>query len=197
VGVPIYGCDPALLALGSKSGGRRLLRAAGVAIPDGAEDLRGAPQLAEALADLKRRHPSMERAVVKLNEGFSGEGNATFSFAGAPLDHGLPQWVRGRLPRMAFEAKAMAWEPYEAKIAEMGAIAEAFVEGTDKRSPSAQYRVDPLGRVEVISTHDQVLGGRSGQVFLGCRFPADPASRLEIQAAGLKAAKSLRDQGVL
>jgi hypothetical protein len=49
----------------------------------------------------------------------------------------------------------------------------------------------------VISTHDQVLGGRSGQVFLGCRFPADPAYRLSIQAAGLRAAEALRDQGVL
>jgi hypothetical protein len=65
------------------------------------------------------------------------------------------------------------------------------------RSPSAQYRVDPLGVVEAISTHDQVLGGRSGQVFLGCRFPADPAYRLDIQAAGLRAAESLRDHGVL
>jgi hypothetical protein len=42
-----------------------------------------------------------------------------------------------------------------------------------------------------------VLGGRSGQVFLGCRFPADAAYRLEIQATGLRAAESLRDHGVL
>ena len=195
--IPIYGCDPALLPLASKSGGRRLLRDAGVAVPDGAEDLADAQQLAEALADLKRRNAGTERAVVKLNEGFSGEGNATFSFVGAPLDRGLPQWIRRRLPQLAFEAKSMAWETFETKIAEMGAVAEAFVEGAEKRSPSAQYRVDPLGRVEVISTHDQVLGGRSGQVFLGCRFPADPAYRLEIQAAGLRAAESLRDQGVL
>ena len=37
----------------------------------------------------------------------------------------------------------------------------------------------------MISTHDQVLGGPSGQIFLGCEFPADAAYRLEIQAAGL------------
>lgn len=197
LGVPIYGCDPKLLPLGSKSGGRRLLRDAGVPIPEGVEDLRDAQQLAEALADLKRRHPAIERAVVKLNEGFSGEGNATFRFASAPLDRGLAAWVRERLPRLAFEAKGMGWNAYEAKIEQMGAVAEAFIDGAEKRSPSAQYRVDPLGRVEVISTHDQVLGGRSGQVFLGCRFPADAAYRLEIQAAGLKAAEVLRNRGVL
>jgi hypothetical protein len=82
--VPIYGCDPELLPLASKSGGRRLLRTAGVAVPDGAEDLSDAQQLADALAELKHRHPTMQRAVVKLNEGFSGEGNATFAFDGAP-----------------------------------------------------------------------------------------------------------------
>jgi hypothetical protein len=197
LGLPIYGCDPDLLPLGSKSGGRRLLRDAGVPVPDGAEDLADAAAVAEALAELKRRNPDMDRAVVKLNEGFSGEGNATFRFAGAPLDHGLGAWVRDRLPGLDFEAEAMTWEDFEAKIGEMGAIAEAFVEGDGKRSPSAQFRIDPLGGIEVISTHDQVLGGRSGQVFLGCRFPADPAYRLSIQAAGLRAAEALRDQGVL
>jgi hypothetical protein len=197
LGVPIYGCDPALLPLGSKSGGRRLLREAGVPVPEGAEDLLDAQQLAEALAEMKHRVPTLERAVVKLNEGFSGEGNATFKFEGAPEDRDLAQWVRNRLPRLIFEAKGMEWDAYEQKLREMGAVAEAFIEGAEKRSPSAQYRVDPLGHVEVISTHDQVLGGRSGQVFLGCRFPADAAYRLEIQAAGLKAAESLRDRGVL
>jgi hypothetical protein len=197
LGIPIYGCDPELLPLASKSGGRKLLRAAGVPIADGAEDIGDSRQLAEGLAELKLRNPEMRRAVVKLNEGFSGEGNATFSFGDAPLDRGLRDWIRHRLPDMTFEAKSMAWENYEAKIAEMGAVAEAFIEGAEKRSPSAQYRVDPLGVVEAISTHDQVLGGRSGQVFLGCRFPADPAYRLDIQMAGLKAAESLRDHGVL
>ena len=195
--VPIYGCDPELLPLASKSGGRRLLRTAGVAVPDGAEDLSDAQQLADALAELKHRHPTMQRAVVKLNEGFSGEGNATFAFDGAPPDRGLSKWIGSRLPRLAFEAKGMGWETYEAKVKQMGAVAEAFVEGAEKRSPSAQYRVDPLGHVEVISTHDQVLGGPAGQVFLGCRFPADPSYRLEIQAEGLKAAEALRDRGVL
>ena len=51
--------------------------------------------------------------------------------------------------------------------------------------------------MEVISTHDQVLGGKAHQIFLGCRFPADQAYRLEIQDEGLKAAELLRDAGVL
>src|SRR4051794_17752504 len=91
----------------------------------------------------------------------------------------------------------MSWEAYRDKLDQMGGVAEAFVEGAEKRSPSAQYRVDPLGGLEVVSTHDQLLGGPSGQVFLGCRFPTDEGYRLAIQAAGLRAAAVLRDRGVL
>jgi hypothetical protein len=42
-----------------------------------------------------------------------------------------------------------------------------------------QLRARPDGSVELLSTHDQLLGGASGQSYLGCTFPADPAySRL-------------------
>ena len=60
-----------------------------------------------------------------------------------------------------------------------------------------QCRIDPLGNIDLISTHDQILGGPSGQVFLGSTFPADEAYRLDIQAAGAKVADVLRDRGVL
>ena len=101
------------------------------------------------------------------------------------------------LPDLAFEARDMTWEAFSAKIQEMGAIAEVYVEGAEKRSPSSQFRVDPLGGLEAISTHDQIMGGNSDQIFLGCRFPADEDYRLAIQSEGLKAAEALRDRGVL
>ena len=66
----------------------------------------------------------------------------------------------------------MDWEEYSTKFSEMGGIAESFIEGKDKTSPSAQFRMDGGKQCTVISTHDQILGGPSGQVFLGCRFPA-------------------------
>ena len=195
--IPIYGCDPDLLHLGSKSGSRTVFREAGVDMPQGCEGLRDCGDLHDALVKLKTTDPQLRRAVVKLNEGFSGEANAVFSFAGAPRNGDLGRSVRERLPHMAFAAKDMTWEIFEQKIDEMGAIAEAFIEGDIKRSPSVQFRVDPLANLEIISTHDQVLGGEEEQVFLGCSFPADPQYCLEIQAAGLAAARYLRDQGVL
>jgi hypothetical protein len=194
--VPIYGCDPALLHWGSKSGSRKIFREAGLPLPEGFEDLGSADEVATALAELRVRQPNIRQAVVKLNEGFSGEGNAVFDFQGAPAS-GFTTWIRDRLPRLAFEAKGMTWELFEEKLVSMGGIVEEFIEGSVKRSPSAQFRVDPLGQLEPISTHDQVLGGKSGQIFLGCRFPADDDYRLEIQEYGSRAARVLAEKGVL
>jgi len=54
----------------------------------------------------------------------------------------------------------------------MGGVVEEMIEGGEIASPSAQLRIDPYGRVELLSTHDQILGGPTGQTYLGCRFPA-------------------------
>ena len=197
LGIPIYGCDPSLLHWGSKSGSRKIFRAAGVAMPDGFEDLAGAGDIARALAELKQRKPHLRKAVVKLNEGFSGEGNAVFDLREAPGGSALRPWVSSRLPQLAFEARGMTWDIYQEKFREMGGIVEEFVEGAVKESPSAQYRVEPTGRLDAISTHDQDLGGNNGQVFLGCRFPAKKSYRSEIQAMGLEAARELAGKGVL
>ncbi|WP_246215703.1 peptide ligase PGM1-related protein [Microvirga makkahensis] len=195
--LPIYGCDPDLLHWGSKSGSRKIFREACIDMPEGFEELRGVDEIVDALEELRARRPGMKRAVVKLEEGFSGEGNALFSYEGAPEGAALRPWIRERLPQLAFEAPDMTWELFSEKLASMGGIVEEFIEGDVKRSPSAQFRVDPIGQLEAVSTHDQVLGGESGQVFLGCRFPADEDYRLQIQESGRKAARALAAKGVL
>lgn len=197
LGVPIYGCDPALQRLGSKSGSRAVFHEAGVPTPDGVEDLADAAQIAAALADLKRRDPSLKRAVVKLNEGFSGEGNALFDYAAAPDTANLEAWIADQLPKMRFVAADMTWEQFEEKFTQMQGIVEAFVAGAVKRSPSAQLRIDPLGGLETISTHDQLTGGDEGQIFEGCRFPADASYRMAIQTEAEKIGVALKDKGVL
>lgn len=196
--LPIYGCDPDLLHWGSKSGSRKIFREASIMMPEGFEDLRGADEITDALVELKARRPAIRRAVVKLDEGFSGEGNAVFSYENAPEEGpALHSWVKDRLPHLAFEAKDMTWELFSEKLSGMGGIVEEFIEGDVKQSPSAQFRVDPLGQLEPVSTHDQVLGGESGQVFLGCLFPANEEYRLQIQESGLEAARVLASKGVL
>ena len=66
----------------------------------------------------------------------------------------------------------------------MGGVVEEFIEAAEKQSPSAQYRTRPDGEVLDISTHDQILGGDSGQIYLGCTFPAQDGYRLKIRDAG-------------
>ena len=205
LGVPLYGCDPELARFGTKSGSRETFRRAGVPLPDGHERLRDAHDVEGALVDLKRRHPRLGRAVVKLDEGFSGEGNGVFSFADAPDNAGvasgdgdLAQWVRRTLPaRLRFEATGESWERYEAKFARMGGVVECFVEGTDVRSPSVQCRIDPLRRSSIIATHDQILGGPSGQVYEGCTFPAHAEYCHDLHEHGLRVATLLAQEGVL
>jgi len=57
--------------------------------------------------------------------------------------------------------------------------------------------VTPLGDVELLSTHDQMLGGPSGQSYLGCIFPADPAYASTITRDAAKVSNLLRDAGVI
>jgi hypothetical protein len=197
LGIPLYGCDPTLMDLGGKSGSRQAFRSAGIALPDGSEDLRDSRDLVAALAALKGRHPALERAVVKLNHGFSGEGNAVFSFAGCPDDE-QARWIAAHLPlNLSIEARDLGWERYSAKLAEQGGIVETWVTGTGLRSPSVQMRITPLGGLEYISTHDQILGGPSGQIFQACTFPADAAYAREIQALARRVGEVLKAKGVL
>ncbi|MGB0389251.1 MAG: peptide ligase PGM1-related protein [Ardenticatenaceae bacterium] len=196
--IPLYACDPALSHLGSKSGSREAFRQAGIDYPDGFENLRDEEQIFEALTELKMRHPDLRKAVIKLNEGFSGEGNAVFSYEGHPEKSALKAWIRRELPlRIRFEAPTENWVHFRHKFAQMEGIVECWIEGQNKRSPSVQCRINPLGEAVIVSTHDQVLGGPSGQVFLGCSFPADEAYRLEIQEAGLRVADVLKQNGAI
>jgi hypothetical protein len=83
------------------------------------------------------------------------------------------------------------------KFESMGGIVETFLEGQKKTSPSVQCRINPLGNVEILSTHDQWMGGPDDQVFLGGNFPADAEYSIEIGALGKKVADALKSKGVL
>lgn len=198
LGLPIFGCDPDLYYLGTKSQGRKLFTNCGISIPWGIEDLRDEREVTRALAEVKLHNPTVKKAVIKINEGFSGEGNAVFSFEGPPENGSLLQWISKELPRrLKIVAAGVTYEQYMEKFCAMEGIVEEFIEGHDKRSPSVQCRINPLGKTDVISTHDQVLGGESGQVFLAATFPAQDEYSREIGAMGKTIADELKKFGVL
>lgn len=198
LGVPIFGCDPELLDLGNKSNSRKIFRECGIPVPAGFEDLHTREDLVNALAQLKSADSTLRKAVVKMNDGFSGEGNAIFSFAGSEKQTDLRKWISEELSnRLKMVADDLSSEIFLSKFNEMGGVVEAFVEGEIKESPSVQCRIDPDGKCGVASTHDQLLGGESGQVFLGAYFPANTEYAIPIGGMGKKVAEALQRKGVL
>ncbi|HEY9907983.1 MAG TPA: peptide ligase PGM1-related protein [Thermosynechococcaceae cyanobacterium] len=203
IGIPLYALDPDLLKWGTKSGSRRIFAEAGVPHPDGSDEVWSADDLAIAAAELWERQPQLRRMVIKLNEGFSGEGNAMLDLRpiqkvapGAASSGDRIQTLRQHFETLRFESKHETWEHFSSRISELGAIAESFLEG-EKRSPSVQGRITPTGDVEILSTHDQILGGPGGQIYLGCRFPAAEAYRLNLQDLGLRVGKNLAEKGAI
>ncbi|CAM2068855.1 PGM1-C domain-containing protein [Sulfidibacter corallicola] len=196
MGIPLYGCNPVYAEFGSKTGSREVFHEAGIDLPPGFENLRDKKDMIDSLVALRLANPHLRKAVVKLNEGFSGEGNAIFRFEGCPeKEKALQKWLGSEVAqRLEFQAKGESWDTFSVKFAEMGGVVEAFIEGEGKRSPSVQCRVNPLGEPMIVSTHDQIL---DGQVFLGCTFPADEVYRLQIQAAGQLVADVLARRGVI
>ncbi len=193
LGIPLNAVDPNLIHLGTKSGSRKAFREAEIDLPAGMEDLRTEHEVENALHELKRQKPQLKRAVVKLNDSFSGEGNAVFRY---PESDSRPA-IREAIRDLEFSVPTETPEIYFDKFARMGGIVEEFIEAAEKESPSAQMRVGPRGDVSIISTHDQILGGASKQVFLGCSFPAQDDYRLKIQEAGVRIGTVMASYGVI
>ncbi len=193
LGIPLNGADPALSCLGTKSGSRKIFREAGVPCPQGFEDLRSEDDVVDALAHLRRLSPGLPRAILKLDDSFSGEGNAIFRYPESEDREALRQ----ALHAITFAVPNENPPRYLAKFAEMGGVVEEFLEYPEGASPSVQLRIDPQGEVALISTHDQILGGPTYQVYQGCRFPARAAYRRQIQAAARKVGEVLARRGVV
>lgn len=197
LGIPLNGVDPSLAILGTKSGSRTIFGAAGVRFPVGVEDLRSREGITDALMRIAHARPGVRQAVVKLNAGFSGEGNALFTYPADSQESPDRAAIDAAIDALHFTAKDETIGRFLGKLSEMGGIAEEFIEADEVSSPSVQMRIDPLGEVNVISTHEQVLGGLTGQVYLGCRFPADGAYRSLLTEEALKIGRALRDRGVV
>jgi hypothetical protein len=187
-GLPLFGAAPELARLGNKTESRRAARKAGVDVLDGMEDLRSVPELEAAIEGLRGRRPAAPAAVVKLNDGFSGQGHAIVELAGFSSLESAD---------ITFIADEESWPSYSAKVESGGAVVEELVRVPGVVSPSVQLRIKPGGAVEVVSNHDQILGGYHDQVYLGCRFPARAEYRLDIQERAWRVGEVLAADGVI
>jgi len=119
--------------------------------------------------------------------------------------HGLPApgssseaaVIKDRLLGMQPEDEKLGVDVYLAAFEKHGGIVEERITGVALTSPSVQMRALPDGTVELLSTHDQVLGGASGQKYLGCVFPADPGYAASIAKPAMVIGRHLAKLGVL
>ncbi|MBI5878242.1 MAG: hypothetical protein HZB53_11385 [Chloroflexi bacterium] len=199
LGIPMYAADPEYFAFGTKSGSRRMFREEGVPYPLGYENLYAPDEIVRSLAMMRAERPSMQKAIVKLNEGVSGEGNAVVQLNGVPPpgDPDEAAALGQRLRTMKFELVGQSYDAYIDKLRERGGIVEELISGTDFHSPSTQLRATPLGQVELLSTHDQMLGGPSGQSYLGCRFPANAEYGPAIMREAAKVGRRFAKEGIV
>ena len=197
--IPMYAADPCYFAFGTKSGCRRIFAELGVQHPLGFEDLYSIQDVAVSIVKMRSERPSLEEVVVKHNEGVSGIGNAMVDLVDLPAagaDDELAA-IEGRLQKMQLESSDMSFQNYVEQLERSGGIVEEFISGLEVRSPSAQLRVTPLGEVEMLSTHDQMLGGPSGQSYLGAIFPADLAYSRKIMRDAVKVGERFAKEGIV
>ena len=185
--VPIDGTPPRLWPLGFKSSGRRLFREAGVPVPPGREDIRTIDQLVLAIAEIRQQRPAATGVVVKHDNSAAGDGNAVIRFD--ELD--------GAASRDGIAARGLTLPDWYLRDLAAGAAVEELITGSRFTSPSVQIELSPFGEVRILASHEQVLGGDSGQVYTGCRFPADPAYAPELARHGRAIGELLARRGVV
>ena len=178
---PINGSPPRLWPLGFKSAGRRLFKEAGVPVAAGCEDVRTIDDVLAAIAAVRTARPHVTGVVIKHDDSGAGDGNRV-------IDLRTPGDLRGTLEALP--------EWYLRDLAD-GAVVEELITGTRFTTPSVQIDVLPDRRVVVLATHEQVMGGDGGQVYMGCRFPADPAYVAELARLGDAVGERLAEHGVL
>jgi hypothetical protein len=192
--IPLNGVDPTLLEWGTKSGSRHAFSEANVPHPAGYEDLHEKEEVVTALCRLAEQRPDIKKAVVKINEGFSGEGNGVFHYPESKTD---PVAIADSLQHLEWSSNQEDTDSFFRKYKEMGGIVEEMIEAEEVRSPSVQMRIRPDGVPVLVSSHEQVLGGNTGQVYLGCQFPARQEYRLMIQEQATRVGDVLSKQGVI
>lgn len=171
LGAPINGTRPELRSLGFKSEGRRLIRRAGVPVPLGVEDVRTVDDVVTAVQSIRGQRPDLGAVVIKHDDSGAGDGNVVLDLEPMRDAPDPSAWLRAQVEGLP--------EWYLADLT-AGGVVEERIAGARFTSPSAQVDLRPDGEAVVLATHEQVLGGDSGQVYLGCRFPADPAYAPEL-----------------
>lgn len=184
LGMPLNGTAADLWPLGFKSNGRRVMRSAGVPLPLGHEDVRSVGGVVAAADGIRQQHPDAAGVIVKTDNASTGDGNRILRFSASTTVTELRNAVESLDPMFLADVRR-------------GAVVEELVVGAGFACPSVQLDIKPGGHVEVLSTHEQLMGGPDGQEYLGCQFPANPSYRDVLPSYGVAVGRALATQGAL
>ena len=185
---PIDGTAPDLWPLGYKSAGRRLLADTGVPVPVGFEDVRTVDEVVAAIAAVRAARPTAPGVVIKHDNSSAGDGNMVIDLRQVGGAAAAIEQIHARVAALP--------EWYLRDLCAGGAV-EELITGARFSSPSVQLDISPYGEVAVLSTHEQLLGGETGLVYVGCRFPADPAYASDLARHGRAIGTQLARRGVV
>jgi hypothetical protein len=213
LGIPdsVYASHPTKFYWGSKSGGRKVARAAlerysgstkvKVMIADGVEDVYDLQTAARAIGELSERYPRDSNVAVKLNLGSSGEGNIFPKLA--PFKTLTPG---GREAAVAQTLDAAPvgipdaegrTDTFASVMANEGAVIEQFIPGIKGEKvtfPSVQSEILPDGKVRIVSSHEQILINNNN--YIGANLSANKAYRRVVEKFALEIAQELSFRGV-
>lgn len=194
LGIPIFGVAPGLAArFGSKSGARAVFAACGVPHANGIAGVRTAGSLVEAVRSLLEGGGRVRELVIKQDQAGGGHGNAVVTVDAVLSD----AEVLDRTSQLRPDDPHVSTELFLTRLEQKGGVVEERLIGDEVRSPSVLLRINSDGEVEVHATHEQVLGGATGQSYAGCRFPADVQYAVEIGNHAETIGQHLAGQGVI
>ena len=172
LGIPMYGADPRLADLGTKTGCRRLFAEEGVPHPLGARTCTASTTSSTRSSDARER-ADHGRGHRQAQRGRVRRGNALVDLRGL-AGAGAPDERAAVSERVLRHAAGVADDAVRGLLAKFER-ARRHRRGAHRRrgatQPERAAARPPDGAVELLSTHDQLLGGPSGQSYLGCRSP--------------------------
>lgn len=194
LGIPLFAPNPELLHFGSKSGAREIFKAAHLRPAFGVEHITSSSQLIKGIRRIIKHH-LVDRVVLKFNYSFSGVGNAILPIKKFPTtDSAAINYIQKHLQPCETQLSVRS---YLKKLFEQGGIVEEWIEGEVLYSPSVQVVVHPHRRVEILSSHEQILDSETHQIYLGARFPARKLLRPDIIQQAKLIGKELANHGVI
>ena len=164
---------------------------------------RRSPRISRIVRTSRRRSrgcgasdPEVTQLIVKINEGVSGSGNAVLDVA----DVAGERRVGRRAPRWR-TSNPRQWvcrsPDFLDAFAQYGGVVEQRIVGEGLASPSVQMRVCPAARSSSCPPTTNSSVAPSGQAYLGCIFPADPAYSRLISEPAMRIGEHLAGLGVM